>query len=240
MQLSATAKNVRLRLDPRTKFFFLLFVGVFSFSAPLPGMETAVMSTAVVLLLGSGQWRSSAKLATVYTAMLLLDLLVAPLLASGLSTLFYTVVRLARMMLPTMTAALLLIRTTTVSEFIAAFHKMHLPDTFIIPVSVMFRFIPTVSEEWRAIQSAMRFRGIGVSAKSVLLNPIGTLEYMLVPLLMSTATISGDLAAASLSRGLESGAGRTCVRQIRLGLLDYTLLSGCLGLAVALGVSKLG
>lgn len=240
MQFSATVQNTRLRLDPRTKFFFLFFVGVFSFSAPKPGMEAAVMATAAALLLPGGQWRAAAKLAAVYTVMLLLDVLVSPLLGGWFATLFYTVVRLARIMLPMIAAALLLIRTTTVSEFIAAFRKMRLPDAFIIPVSVMFRFIPTVSEEWRAIQSAMRFRGIGVSAKSVLANPMGTLEYMLVPLLMSTATISGDLAAASLARGLESGVQRTCVRQIRLGWLDYALLLGCLGLAILLGVDKLG
>lgn len=240
MEFSATNKKTRVWLDPRTKFVMLFFVGFYIFSMPRPIVEASIMGALTLLLLVSGQWRTAAKLFAVYAVMLLLDLTVSPLLSGGFSTLFYTVVRLARLLLPIMAAAFLLIRTTTVSEFIAAFRKMHLPDAFIIPVSVMFRFIPTVSEEWWAIRNTMRFRGIGVSAKSVLTNPMGTLEYMLVPLLMSTATISGDLAAASLSRGLESGAERSCVHQVRMGWLDILLLLGCVGLLVVWGVQKFG
>jgi energy-coupling factor transport system permease protein len=85
----------------------------------------------------------------------------------------------------------------------------------------------------------MRFRGIGVSAKSVVKQPMQMLEYMLIPLLMSTATISGELAAASLARGLDSGAPRSCMAQVHMGLLDCALLLGCMALAAAglLGVA---
>ena len=143
-------------------------------------------------------------------------------------------VRLARLLLPIIAAALLLIRTTTVSEFIAAFQKMHLPDAFIIPMSVMFRFILTIAEEWHSIRSAMRFRGIGISLKTILLNPVHTVEYTLVPLLMSTAIIANDLAAASLARGLESGVPRSCIRRVKLGAADVVVLLYCI-LLVTLG-----
>lgn len=240
MQFRATRTNTYIRLDPRTKFIVLFFVGFYMFSIPGNVIEASIMAVVGGLLVASGQWRSAVKMTAVYACMLLLDIFVSPFLSGAFSTLFYTVVRLARMLLPIMGAALLLIRTTTVSEFITAFRKMHLPDAFIIPVSVMFRFIPTVSEEWSAIRNAMRFRGIGLSAKSVLTKPMSTLEYMLVPMLMSTATISGDLAAASLSRGLESGSERTCVQQVRFGALDVAVLLACLGLLIVWGVDKFG
>lgn len=52
------------------------------------------------------------------------------------------------------------ISSTTVSEFTAAMKRMHVTDKIIIPFSVMFRFFPTVAEEAKAINNAMRMRGI--------------------------------------------------------------------------------
>lgn len=48
------------------------------------------------------------------------------------------------------------VRTTTVSEFVASMKKLHLPEQIIIPMSVIFRFFPTVVEEYNAIGDAMK------------------------------------------------------------------------------------
>ena len=53
-----------------------------------------------------------------------------------------------------------LLSTTKVSEFVLAMQRMHIPEAFIIPFSVMFRFFPTISEEAGSIGNAMRMRGI--------------------------------------------------------------------------------
>ena len=127
-------------------------------------------------------------------------------------------------MLPILMAGILLMKTTSVSEFMLSFERMHLPSKLIIPLSVMFRFIPTISEKWHSIRDAMRFRGIGISVRSVLTKPMMTLEYTMVPLLMSTATIADELAAASLSRGLDADTKRTCSEDVKLRPQDYLLI----------------
>ena len=43
-----------------------------------------------------------------------------------------------------------LIASTSVSEFIGAMERMHLTEKIVIPLSVIFRFFPTVSEEYQA------------------------------------------------------------------------------------------
>ena len=43
----------------------------------------------------------------------------------------------------------------------AAMERLRLPQKITIPLSVMFRFFPTVVEEYGAIGDAMRMRGIG-------------------------------------------------------------------------------
>ena len=46
----------------------------------------------------------------------------------------------------------------------------------------------------------------------------------MVPLLMSTATIADELAAASLSRGLDADTKRTCIEDVKLRPQDYLLI----------------
>lgn len=232
MQLPGVLERPFVLIDPRTKLALLFFVGFFTFTFPGLVLEIGLFVGLAILLLLSRQYGVVWKFSVAFFAMLAVDLVVTPYIKGGFSALIFTIVRLVRMVTPVYFAALLLIRTTTVNQFIGAFRKMHLPDLLIIPLSVMFRFIPTVSEEWHSIRNAMRFRGIGVSVKRVLTRPMMTLEYMLIPLLMSTATISEELAAASLSRGLDSGKERSCITGVKLGLLDYLLLGCCVGIAV--------
>jgi energy-coupling factor transport system permease protein len=108
--------------------------------------------------------------------------------------------------------------TTRVSEFIAAMEKMCVPQSITIPMSVMFRFFPTIAEESRSIGDAMKMRGIGI--RSFAKNPAAVLEYRLVPLLMSVVKIGDELSAAALTRGLGGPAKRTNVCSIGFSAWD--------------------
>jgi energy-coupling factor transport system permease protein len=224
---SAPAGKPLLRIDPRTKFFLLFFVGFFTFVFPPPYMEFLVMALLALLLSFSRQARTALTVFLVFCVMLAADLYTAPFVSGVIRNIYLTFVRMIRMFLPLYLVGVLLIRTITVTEFIAAFRRMRLPDAFIISFSVMFRFIPTLYEEWTSIRNAMKFRGIGISARNVATKPMMTLEYMLIPLLMSTATIATELAAASLALGLDSGGKHTCIVDVRFRLQDYLVILLC-------------
>ncbi|MDR2178143.1 MAG: energy-coupling factor transporter transmembrane protein EcfT [Treponema sp.] len=223
----APAGKPLLRIDPRTKFFLLFFVGFFTFVFPPAYMEFSVMAVLALLLTLNRQAKTALTVFLVFCVMLAADLCLTPFVFGAIRNVYLTVVRLTRLLLPLYMVGILLIRTITVTEFIAAFRKMHLPEAFIISFSVMFRFIPTLHEEWVSIRSAMKFRGIGISARNVATKPMLTLEYMLIPLLVSTATIANELAAASLARGLDSGGKHTCVADVRFRLQDYLVILLC-------------
>ena len=108
-----------------------------------------------------------------------------------------------------------LVSTTTVSEFVAAMEKMHIPQKIVIPMSVVFRFFPTVKEEYATIRDAMKIRGI-----TTLRSPVKMLEYRVVPLMMSIAKIGEELSAAALTRGLGAPQKRTNICKIGFGPLD--------------------
>jgi energy-coupling factor transport system permease protein len=193
---------------------------------PLP-LEVAVVSFLALLFVNERRYAAALKVVVVYAVALAVGLCAVPLLSGVLAAILLAVTTCMRLFMPLVLAANLLIHGMTVSRFIAALRRMRLPAKLVIPLSVMFRFIPTVKEEWGSIRTAMHFRGIGVSPVRVLRSPLTTLEYALVPLLMSTATLANELAAASLSRGLDSKTERTCLLEVRLGPADYLVLALC-------------
>lgn len=118
-------------------------------------------------------------------------------------------------MLPGFIMGYYLVSTTTVSEFVAAMEKMHIPQKIVIPMSVVFRFFPTVKEEYAAIRDAMKMRGI-----TTFRSPMKMLEYRIVPLMISIAKIGEELSAAALTRGLGAPQKRTNICKIGFGPLD--------------------
>ena len=113
--------------------------------------------------------------------------------------------------------------TTTVSEFMAAMERMHLPQKLSIPLSVIFRFFPTIGEEYGTIGDAMRMRGIRFGGGKL----SKMLEYRIVPLIVSCVKIGDDLSAAALTRGLGAPIRRTNICRIGFGVWDVLAMAVC-------------
>ncbi|WP_181999368.1 energy-coupling factor transporter transmembrane component T [Corynebacterium diphtheriae] len=124
------------------------------------------------------------------------------------------------LILPGITCCWYLLRTVSASEFMAAMQRMRSPDALTIPTSIMFRFFPTILEEYRDIRTAMQMRGI-----SGLRNPIAMLEYRFVPLLASVVSIGNELAMSAVTRGLGSPRLRTTLCEIGFRVGDAIVIS---------------
>ena len=88
---------------------------------------------------------------------------------------------------------------------------------------VIFRFFPTVSEEYQAIRDAMKMRGIRFGGK----NPFLMVEYRLVPLIVSVVKIGDELSAAALTRGLGAPGRRTNLCRIGFHAQDLMAALFC-------------
>ena len=104
---------------------------------------------------------------------------------------------------------------------ISAFNKMKVSRKFLIPLSVMFRFAPTISQERHAIHDAAAMRGIIITRKKFWENPLQAFEYRIVPLMISIANIGEDLSAAALSRGLDNPVRHTNYTDVRFTKKDF-------------------
>lgn len=111
--------------------------------------------------------------------------------------------------------------STRVNEFVAAMERMHISQKIIIPISVMFRFFPTVKEEAQGISDAMRMRKLGFLY--LFSKPIEILEYRLVPLMISVVNIGEELSASALTRCLGREKNRTNISRCGFGFADYIL-----------------
>ena len=127
-------------------------------------------------------------------------------------------------MLPILMMGYYTITTTKVSEFISSMERSNIPRNIIIPVSVVFRYIPSVLEEIKSITDAMKMRGFGLNIKSFK-NPLKLIEFYMIPILISAVKTADELSAASLTRGLSNPEPRTHLLEVKLTKLDYSLLA---------------
>lgn len=212
--------------DPRTKLFLTVTVSTIMITGGtgelMNFVRPCLMACPIIFLLLSRKWQAAIRFAVTYVALFTLEITVLPLLIGTWNFILGAAIGIYTHMLPGFIMGYYLVSTTTVSEFVAAMERMYIPQKIIIPVSVVFRFFPTVNEEYAAIQDAMKIRGIATFR-----SPMKMLEYRIVPLMVSIAKIGEELSAAALTRGLGAPQKRTNICKIGFGLLDvfFFLLS---------------
>ena len=216
---TVTASKKSIQLDPRTKLLLLLTITTLMFSTSNEGIMNLIKPllslVPFILILSERRFQTAAKYLILYAACFALER-VALIWASGLpSFVLLAVTSIMTRFAPGIMMGAYLIASTSVSEFIGAMERMHLTEKIVIPLSVIFRFFPTVSEEYQAIRDAMKMRGI-----TTFRSPLKMLEYRIVPLMISIAKIGEELSAAALTRGLGASQKRTNICKIGFGPLD--------------------
>lgn len=218
-----------LRLDPRTKLLLMLTISVFVLgglggSGIMLWVRPALSAIPLALLLCSRRFGAALVYAVMYPVCYFGQEILVSYTTGTASFLLLLMCGLFCRLLPGFMAGYYLVRTTTVSEFVAAMHRIHMTDKIVIPLSVMFRFVPTVAEESRAIQNAMRMRGIWLGGG----KPGKMLEYRLIPVMTCSVKIGEELSAAALTRGLGAPVKRTNVCRIGLRIPDIIIMTLCI------------
>ena len=226
-----TAKQ--MYLDPRTKILLCLTVSCVMMSSDIIRIMRFVLPCLAAIPLLFLVFLKKTKIAAYYVVMYIVTATVPRLLMPHVSPLFNLLftgmIAMFTKLLPGMSMFCLLILTTTVSEFVAAMDRLHISKKISVPVSVMFRFIPTIREEYKAIRDAMRLRDLSWR------NPMEMLEYRMVPLLTGLVTIGNELSTSALTRGLDSPQRRTNHWQDAVALLFCIAIIICYVLSAFFG-----
>ena len=211
-------------LNVRSELLFLLAIhGV------LIGNVKAAVIWALVLFAGTllvlvKRYETAAKYVLTYGIMCGMEQLLMLLPPNVVFNFIIVISAVLRRFIPFFMVGSLILETTTAGSFMASMDRLHLPKTFSIPIAVILRFLPTVKQEWKSIQEAMKLRGIGLSFGNVLMHPVETIEYILVPLLSSSIKIGDELSAASVARGLGMERKRSSVYDVDFRIWDYLLI----------------
>lgn len=226
--VSSTTDRKGICLDPRTKILLLLMIAVFVLGGAGDGAlvwaRVLLACAPVVLLFASGRKSKCVIFIAVFGAGCFLQYFLLNELDGVLNFIVLASAGMLTRFLPGLAMGYYAVSTTTVSEFVAAMEKMHIPDQITIPLSVMFRFFPTVGEEAGSIRDAMSMRGIFLSGK----HPAKTLEYCLIPLMTCSVKIGEELSAAALTRGLGAPVKRTNICRIGFGIWDILFFLICI------------
>ena len=221
-----------VRLDPRTKILLLLMVSVFIIGGV--GGSRMWLCSIVLCLLPLLLLLQQKKLLTavIYIVLYGFGLLVQKIMPVHSIGIFDFVLLTCSIiftrLLPGIMMGKYVLSSTKVSEFIAAMERMHITNKITIPLSVLFRFFPTVLEESVAINDAMRMRDVRLGGRKAL----GVLEYRLVPMITCSVKVGEELSAAALTRGLGAPVKRTNVCKIGFGVWDFLLLLLCFAIIV--------
>ena len=224
---ATTDKRKGIRLDPRTKLILLLTVTTLMFSTSNEGIMNFVKPVLslipFVLILSERRFKTAGKYLLLYLACFALERIALTTLSDLLSFVVLAMTSIMTRFAPGIMTGAWLLSSTSVSEFIGSMERMHLTEKIVIPLSVIFRFFPTISEEYQAISDAMKMRGIRFGGK----NPFLMVEYRLVPLMVSVVKIGDELSAAALTRGLGAPVKRTNVCQIGFHVQDMIVILLC-------------
>lgn len=205
----------RLRLDPRTKILLLLISNLILFLDTGMKVTYPYLGFLALLLLASRCGKTLLRFTLAGAVLAGIHHFLLPIAPRVLIALFAITVNYSIKMFPSLMAAALLIRTTSLHDVVLAMRCWRLPQALIIPLSVTIRYFPAIREELRHIRNAMRLRDIPGSRKA---------EALLVPFLMSASTTVEELSAAAVTRGIENPAKKTSAVQLRRTPADYAVL----------------
>ena len=213
-------KNI-INIDPRSKMIILILANIaLIFSGNIKGefiLELSILAFGLLLK----RYKFIAKMFLSYLIFILMQFLGTTYLHGMLNVFIVTFAVFIRKIMPCGMLGGIIIGTTKVNEFMAAMNKLHIPQKIVIPLAIMIRYFPMIKEDWGAIKSAMKMRGISPSIIGFVKRPMMTIECIYVPIMMSASKIADELSAATIVRGIENPQKRTCMQDIKFNLLDF-------------------
>ena len=221
-------KHYKSILDPRTKILLVLTIATVVLGGGggdmMNRLRPIMVAVPLLLLCAERKWKLAVSYVIVYLAAYFGGLYLLPVTTGILNFIVVAFSGIFSKFLPGIAMGAYLVNTTTVSEFMASMERIHVPQKISIPLSVVFRFFPTIQEEYHSIGDAMRMRGIRFGGG----KPSKMVEYRLIPLMVSCVKIGDELSAAALTRGLGAPVPRTNICKIGFHIWDILAFILCI------------
>lgn len=104
-----------------------------------------------------------------------LQILLVPRLTGTLFFVVLGIISVSIRIMPGFLMFYFFIKSTKTNQFITTMQDLRIPKGIILSFSVMFRFIPTIKEEYRLIQYNLKLRNL--TGINILIHPFKSIEY---------------------------------------------------------------
>ncbi len=124
--------------------------------------------------------------------------------------------------------------TDALESLLSPFRRFGLPaHELAMMMTIALRFIPTLIEETDKIMKAQQSRGADFTTGNVM-KRLRNMVPILVPLFLSAFRRADELAMAMEARCYRGGVGRTQMKSLKTGGVDYLAIAGFVLLTVSL------
>ena len=227
------------RLDPRVSIAILVLINATAFAPRLVIGQIAMVALCAAVAIWCGRAVSAAKWCAAYAVVMAAGYAFL-LFPNAAAASFATMVVMVRCVFCVGMFASTMIATTRVGELACALQRVHLPRHGIIAVCVALRLFPTMAGEFRAVVEALRVRGMAITPKSIVTQPVRVMENLLVPVMSRLSIVADELSNAAVVRGMDSARPRTSYYDLRLRTTDIVFLTLFAATAAVLLLSKFG
>lgn len=122
--------------------------------------------------------------------------------------------------IPFMLLGTVIQKQKNISEITMALDRMRLPRGIILSIAVMFRYFPSMKDDFLIIIDSMKLKGLYTSKCAALIHPIRTMEFIIVPMLFKSLKTAEELSCAALVKGIENTGKKTSYFDVRLRPID--------------------
>ena len=135
--------------------------------------------------------------------------------------------------IPFMLLGTVIKKQKNISEITMALERMRLPRGIILSIAVMFRYFPSIKDDFFIIIDSMKLKGLYTSKRSALLHPIRTMEFIIVPMLFKSLRTAEELSCAALVKGIENTGKKTSYFDVKLRPVDAVFSLAALAVLTA-------
>ena len=214
------------RYDLRTKLILLIGANILIFLGFGLIYQSLISIFFLAIIISDGYKKSAIKYILFFVISVVLEKNLAYLNINFLMNLILFLLAIGRKFLPCIIVGKWILNSTSVSSAVATLQKLKLSKDSLIMISVIFRCLPTIKDEWSHINMAMKTRGINFNLINLIRKPTLIMEYFFVPLFVSVIEIGDELSQSAIIRGLDAPVNKTSRYLIKFSRSDiYILLS---------------
>ena len=230
-------ENKTAVFDARTLLFLDMLIMVFMLISGKPEVTLSSFIVAAAVPIITGLYGVLVCYAILFAALFsyyqLIFYLKLPVFHSAFFSVIGILAFIVQRIIPFMLLGTIIKKQKNISEITMALECMRLPRGIILSIAVMFRYFPSIKDDFFIIIDSMKLKGLYTSKRSALLHPIRTMEFIIVPMLFKSLRTAEELSCAALIKGIENTGKKTSYFDVRIRSVDLIFSFAALAILTA-------